>query len=145
MNATELGLSVINDILSMPQREINNVDAIHFTNLVISLSPIDVFCHQFGSTEKHALEISIFIVVLDFNQQQRSFGIFGKHIHTVVLVELLFLITLAFQQFLNGNLVVQQSGQKAFKHGKVGLVTEKAFHRPVKTYIAAHTESVLLS
>ena len=70
MNASELGLTMIYNILTLSQRKINNVHTINLSNFLITFTTIDVFCYQFGCTEKHSLEIGIFIVVLYFNQNQ---------------------------------------------------------------------------
>ena len=52
----------------MSQREIDDINAIYLTHLVIAFSPIDILSHQLGSTEQHTLEVGIFIIVLHLYQ-----------------------------------------------------------------------------
>ena len=41
----------------MPQRKIDDINAIYLTNLTITFSPIDTLSHQLGSTEQHTPNI----------------------------------------------------------------------------------------
>ena len=45
MNTAELRLAVIHDILSLSEVEIDNVDAIYLTDILVALSAVDVFRH----------------------------------------------------------------------------------------------------
>ena len=45
MNTAELRLAVIQDILSLSEVEIDNVDAIYLTDILVALSAVDVFRH----------------------------------------------------------------------------------------------------
>ena len=96
MDASEFSLSMINKISSMSQREVDYIDAIHLTNFIIALPSVDIFSHQFGSTEQHTLEVGVFIIVLYLYQHQFTLGILGKHIDTVILVILILLIAFTF-------------------------------------------------
>ena len=97
VNTPEFRFPVIDHIGSVAQVEIDNVDAVNLTDLVVTLTSVDVFGDQLGRSEQHPLEIRILVVVLDFDDEQFPFRILGKNIYSVVLVELTFLVTLAFQ------------------------------------------------
>ena len=97
MDAAKFRLAMVHDILAMPQGEINDVHAVHLAHVLISLATVDVFRHQLRHAEQHALKISVLIVVLHLDEYQFPFGIQGQQIHTVVLVELVFLIAFALQ------------------------------------------------
>ncbi len=107
MDASEFGLSMIYIVRAMPQREINDINAIDLANLVIALTSIDIFSHQLGSPEQHTLEVSIFIVVLNLYQNKLAFGVLGKHIDTVILVILILLIAFALKKTTDNDLLAQ--------------------------------------
>ena len=129
---------MVHDILAMPQGKINNVHAVHLTHVLIPLSTVDVFRHQLRHAEQHTLEIGILIVVLHLDEYQFPFGIQGQQIHTVILVELVFLIAFALQQLADGDFLIQKRGQQSFQHTEIGLVAQQALHRPIKTDIVCH-------
>ena len=91
----------------MSQREVDNINAIYLTNLVIAFSPIDIFSHQLRSAEQHTLEVGVFIIVLHLYQHQFTLGVLGKHIDTVILVILILLIAFTFQESLNNDFLTQ--------------------------------------
>ena len=105
MDATEFSFSVIDKVLAMPQREINDIYTVHLAYLFVTFSTVDILRYQFGSSEQHALEIGIFIVVLHFDENQFAMGVHRKHVHPVVFVEFLFLITFAFQEVADGDIL----------------------------------------
>ena len=98
---------MIDNIRAMPQREIYDIYAIYLTHLIIAFSPVDIFCHQFGSSEQHPLEISILIIILHLYQNQFVLAVFGQNINAVIFIKFIRLVTFAFQQFLNDNTFTQ--------------------------------------
>ena len=143
MDAAELRGSVIHIVCAGTQREVDDVDAVYLADILIALATADILCDQFGDTEEHALEIGELIVVLYLEQQQTALGILGQNVHPIVFVVLVLLIAFTLKQLANGDLLVQQCGQQPFYHGKVCLVAQEAFHRPVKSDIICHTCLVL--
>ena len=142
MNSHELRLSVIYKILAVSQREIHDVDAVHLTYLVVSLSAVDVLCYQLRSAKQHPLEIRILIIVLNLDEHQFSLRVFRQHIHTVILVEFTLLVAFTLQQLLDGHFFLQQRGKQSLQHRIISLVAQQALHSPVKTNIAFHTECI---
>ena len=138
MDTHELRLSVIHEILSVSQREIHDVHAVHLPHLLVAFPPVDIFRHQLGSPEEHPLEIRKLIVVLHLDEHQFSLRVFCQHVHPVVLVKLILLVAFAFQQFVDGHLFLQQCGEQSFQHRIVGLVAQQTLHGPVKTNITFH-------
>ena len=138
MDTHELRLSVIHKILSVPQREIHDVYAVHLPHLLIAFAPVDVFRHQLGCPEQHPLEIRILIVVLYLDEHQFTFRVLRQHVHPVVLVKLILLVAFTLQQFVDGHLFFQQCGEQSFQHRIVGLVAQQTLHGPVKTNIILH-------
>ena len=138
MDTTEFRLPMIHHIRTIAQIEINDVDAINLADIFIALSSVDVFGYQLGCTEQHTLEISIFIIVLYLNDKQLPLVILRQNVHTVSLVELTFLITLAFKKFLYFHFLTQKSGHQSFQDGIISLVSKQAFHRPIKSNVIIH-------
>ena len=62
----------------------------------------------------------------------------GKDVDAVALVELAFLVALAFEQPPDGDFLVEQGGQQPFQYGKVRFIPKEAFHRPVETDVIGH-------
>ena len=144
VNPHELRLPVIHEILAVSQREIHDVHAVHLAYLVVSLSAVDILRHQLRSPEQHPLEIRILIVVLHLDEHQFPFRVLRQHVHAVVLVELILLITFTLQQFLDRYLFLQQCSEQSLQHRIVGLVAQQALHRPVKPNITFHTVCILV-
>lgn len=107
MDTSELRLSMINEIGSMSQREIDDINAIDLADLVIAFPSIDILGHQFGSAEQHTLEVGVFIIVLYLYQYQLTFGILGKHVDAVILVILVLLIAFALKKPPDNDLFTQ--------------------------------------
>ena len=144
MDATEFRFPVVDNISTVSQREIDDVHAVDFAHLIVTLPPVDVLGHKLGCTEQHTLEIGVFIVVLHFYQDQFAFTVFGQDIHSVILVEFICLIAFAFQQLTDNDAFAQQGRKQAFQHAKIYLVAKQTFHRPIKTDVIAHSVLFLL-
>ena len=122
MDAAELRLSVVDGVRAAAQSEIDDIDAVYLSDVLVSFSPVDVFGDQFGNAEQHALEIGVLVVVLNLEENQGTFGVLGKDVDAVVLVELAFLVALAFEQPPDGDFLVEQGGQQPFQYGKVRFI-----------------------
>ena len=138
MDAAELRLSVVDGVRAAAQSEIDDIDAVYLSDVLVSFSPVDVFGDQFGNAEQHALEIGVLVVVLNLEENQGTFGVLGKDVDAVALVELAFLVALAFEQPPDGDFLVEQGGQQPFQYGKVRFIPKEAFHRPVETDVIGH-------
>ena len=122
MDAAELRLSVVDGVRAAAQSEIDDIDAVYLSDVLVSFSPVDVFGDQFGNAEQHALEIGVLVVVLNLEENQGTFGVLGKDVDAVVLVELAFLVAFAFEKFPDGDFLVEQGGQQPFQYGKVRFI-----------------------
>ena len=129
---------MVDGVRAAAQSEIDDIDAVYLSDVLVSFSPVDVFGDQFGNAEQHALEIGVLVVVLNLEENQGTFGVLGKDVDAVVLVELAFLVALAFEQPPDGDFLVEQGGQQPFQYGKVRFIPKEAFHRPVETDVIGH-------
>ena len=133
MDSAELGLAVVDVVGAAPEGEIDYVDAVNFADVGVVLAALDVLGHEFGRAEEHTLEIGYLRVVLNLDENQLVFGILGEDVDAVVLVGLVFLVALAFEEILDCNLLVEESREKPLKDREVGLVAKEAFHCPIET------------
>ena len=129
---------MVDGVRAAAQSEIDDIDAVYLSDVLVSFSPVDVFGDQFGNAEQHALEIGVLVVVLNLEENQGTFGVLGKDVDAVALVELAFLVALAFEQPPDGDFLVEQGGQQPFQYGKVRFIPKEAFHRPVETNIITY-------
>ena len=127
MDAAELRLSVVDGVRPAAQSEIDDIDAIYLSDVLVSFSPVDVFGDQFGNAEEHALEIGVLVVVLNLEENQGSFGILGKDVDPVVFVELAFLVALAFEQPPDGDFLVEQGVSNPSSTEKFALSLRRCF------------------
>ena len=97
MYTSELGFPVIDNVRAIAKVEIDNVHTVYLADVFIAFSAIDVFGYQLGYAEQHTLEVGILIVVLNFDDKKLAIVVFSKDIYTIMLVELVFLVTFAFQ------------------------------------------------
>ena len=138
MYAPELGLSVVHEVRSTSEGEIYDVDAVYLPDFLVSLPSVDVFCHQLGRSEQHALEVGVLVVVLYLEEQQFSRLVLRQQVHAVVLVVFAFLVAFALQQSLDDDFLLHQCGHEPFEHREVRFVSQQAFHGPVKTDVVGH-------
>ena len=110
MQSAELGFAMIDVVASAAQSEIDNVDAEYLAYILVAFTTVDVFRHELGGAEQHALEVGIFVVVLYLKQDESPLAVFGQQVHTVVLVKLAFLVAFALQQLDDRDFFVEQRG-----------------------------------
>ncbi len=135
MDASELRLAVVDDVCALAQRKVDDVHAVHFAHVFVSLAFLDVFRHEFRRSEEHSLEVCELSVVLHFNEEQVAFVVFSQHVHPVVLVVLVVLVALALQHSLYLYLHAEQRCEQSFKNPEVCLLPEQPFHGPVEAYV----------
>lgn len=134
MQAAEFCLPVVDIILALPQLEIDDVDGIQLAYPVVVIPKVDVLRDGLGDSVEHPVEIVQFMVILHLNDEQTALTVLRQHVRTVELIVGVFLIAFAFQKTDNTHILTQQSGQETLQHDVVALISEQAFHRPVKAY-----------
>ena len=101
MFATEHRATAVDEVLSLPEVEVNDVDAIDFLHVLIVFPAVNILCHKLGGTEQDALEVGVLRLALHLNEQQFSVFVFGQKVNAVLLCIVTVLIALAFQQPMN--------------------------------------------
>ena len=124
MQTTEKGLSVIHIVVALSKLEINDVDAVNISHLVVVVAEVNIIGYCFRHAIEHSVEISELAVILNLNDGQFSLVAFGKNIHTVKLVFFCFLVRFAFEKSLNGVFSSEQRLEQSLNHGMVGLVAQ---------------------
>ena len=124
---------MIDEVLALPQVEIDDVDRVHLLDVIVVLATVNILRHQFGGTEQNALEVGILRLALHLDEQQLAGCVLGQDIHTVAFAVLAVLVAFALQQTVNLDVVIQQCGEKALQHSEVGLVAQQALQCPVET------------
>ena len=133
--ASEFRLAMVYDVGAFSKREINDIHAIHLADVLVALAFLYIFRHELRRTEKHTLEICVFRVVLHLNEKQFTLVVLSKHVHTIIFVVLIILITFTLKHLPNFYFHSKQRSEQSFQNSEVCLLSEQAFHCPVKTYV----------
>ena len=83
VDAPELGLAVINEVLALTQVEVDDVDAVHLLHVVVVLTAVDILRDEFRGAEEDALEIGVFGLALHLDEQQLALLVLGQDVHAV--------------------------------------------------------------
>ena len=135
MDAPKLGFAVVNHVLPLPQVEIDDVDGVHFLDVVVILTALDMLGHQPRRAKKHSLEVGKLVLALHLNQEQVAAIVACQQVHAVLLALLAVAVALPLKDVGNPHRLAKQGGEEAFQHVKVGLVAQQAFQSPVETDI----------
>ena len=145
VQAAEDGLTVVNVILPLSEAEIDDVDGVDLTDLVIGISQVDVFGDGLRHAVEHPVEIVKLPVVLHLDDEKPPPCVLHEDVGTVELVGRVFLVRLAFQEATDAKVFAQQGGKEAFKHHVVALVAKQTFHGPIEAdKVVFHKRAVFL-
>ena len=86
MDPSELGFSMINIVLAMPQIEVQDIDGNHLDDVFIEFRFGDVLGNCFGGHKQDPLEVVELPFILDLDEDDFLFPIPDFQIHTIGFV-----------------------------------------------------------
>ena len=129
---------MIDIVSTLTDGEIHYVDRIDLAHLAVVVAYLNVVGYNLRHAVEHAVEIGQLATVLYLDNHEFATFVLDKHVHTVKLVRLVGLVSLALKETHYGEPLAKERGHQSFQHGVVCLVAKKALHCPVKSYIVCH-------
>ena len=115
--------------------KVEDTDGIHLLNLRVELTQLDMFRDRLGNTEKNTFQIINLTGILNLHNNDLVFAVTRLYVDTVEFIRFIQLIAFTLQNLDDTDGLTQQNGEKTLQHAEIGLVTQQALHRPIKTNI----------
>ena len=97
MNSHELTDAVVKVVGALAEVEVNNADGIHFLDVAVGVTQLDVLCYGFCCSIKDTLQIIHLARQLNFHDEDFPKIVLRLDVHAVVLVVETFLVALTLQ------------------------------------------------
>ena len=135
VHALKHRLAVIKIVAALTKVKIKNINGIHFLYLIIQFPYLNVLCDGFRHSIQHTLQVIELACQLHLHYYYLSLAVYCLYVYAVKLIAGVFLVTLALEQFGDGDLLAYKHSDQSLQHGKICLVSEHSFHCPVKPYV----------
>ena len=115
---------MIQEVCPLADVEIKHADGIDFFHLIVFLTQRNMFRNGLGYTIKYPFQIIKLTGVLDFDDDNLILAVLGLDVYPVELVVGGQLVTLAFQNFDNLDLLADEYGKESFENTEIRFLSQ---------------------